>query len=70
MRCRHKKTVILNVGNMWTSDRLVHEWCYECGAIRRLIETEAYRYEPRTMWLRPVGAGDKSPVWRYLKKEE
>ena len=46
------------------------EWCYECGALRRMAVVEPNHVYPKTRWTRPVGKDGKNPYPMIeLKKE-
>ena len=63
-RCKHSRTCL-------TGGAIVYEWCYECGAIRRLVEISANRFDAATYWIRPVGKGGENPFpMRLLKPRE
>jgi len=73
-RCRHGRTWLFEV----ITGTYV-EWCYECGAFRRLMDLGKV-CRPITVWACPVGQGGKNPwgPWqkrcqayrrRYLKEE-
>jgi len=55
-RCRHDSHSWLLAGGYW-------EWCYQCGAVRKLIPLErtANTLMPTTQWLRPTGENGKNP---------
>lgn len=61
--CRHRATWIICGGHA--------EWCYRCGAIRKLLLVNALVSVPTTTWVRPVGDG-KNPYekMRDLKLPE
>lgn len=50
MRCRHRGSWLL-CGARW-------EWCYQCGALRRMAHVTANHVEPETFWQRPVGEAE------------
>lgn len=54
-RCRHNKS--------WFIANGLIEWCYECGAFRRLsrIEGERNLVYPSGIWIKPVGKGGENP---------
>ena len=59
-RCRHRATWLVAGGHI--------EWCYECGAIRRLT-TEAPNISiPLGKWARPTGRGGENP-WEAWEEE-
>lgn len=55
MRCRHTKSWFLAMGR--------YEWCYECGAIRRLCpSSDGQNYSTvETQWTPPTGKGGRNP---------
>lgn len=63
MKCRHYRTALIGAAGVW-------EWCYECGALRRMIMISPTVLTSGTFWQRPVGAGGENPFpFRELKKE-
>lgn len=54
-RCRHDRNSWI-LGGVW-------EWCYRCGAIRRLdrVPGTTNGLYPLTVWLRPVGPDGENP---------
>lgn len=52
-RCRHRGTWLLADGYL--------EWCYECGALRKMYHSGPAEIAPRTRWTRPVGIGGANP---------
>lgn len=59
-RCRHGKSWLLPH----------HEWCYACGAIRRIeYSNTSNKCWPVTQWTRPQGRDGENP-WpmKELKK--
>jgi len=57
-RCRH--------GGTWIVENI--EWCYECGAWRRLIAIDPVTMHPETPWACPVGQGGKNPWDGWQKR--
>lgn len=57
MSCKHRKTWIAGAGFI--------EWCFECGAIRRLKRMEGNKCAPSSRWACPVGKGGANPyeIW-------
>ena len=55
-RCRHYDSWLIPGGN-----HFLWEWCYRCGAIRRLVSTSGKVCRPVTQWKRPVGADGANP---------
>jgi hypothetical protein len=51
-RCLHRGSWLL--GGVW-------EWCYRCGALRRLRVTGPAACAPDSRWLRPGGAKGVNP---------
>ena len=60
-RCRHRGTWIVE-----SHSGTYIEWCYECGALRRLMGAKA-TLRPVSPWAYPVGQGGKNP-WDGWKK--
>lgn len=52
-RCEHPQSRIVHV----PAGNHLHEWCHECGAIRRLNRLR----KPATRWTRPGGPYGKNP---------
>lgn len=61
-RCRHYGTWLISGGN--------YEWCYACGALRRMWESGIAQVTALTQWARPTGDHEKNP-WplKELKKK-
>jgi hypothetical protein len=59
-RCRHSAS--------WLIDNGALEWCYQCGAWRRLrlVSESSNTVRPSTPWVRPTGNGGENPwqTWR------
>lgn len=53
MKCRHYHTWLIAGG--------LFEWCYECGALRKMIEIAPAYLRNCTQWTRPTGKGGKNP---------
>lgn len=55
MMCRHRKSWLVAGGFI--------EWCYECGAIRKMgrVAGTENAVAPRSTWAKPVGKGGKNP---------
>ena len=57
---RHSKSWLISGGTL--------EWCYECGAIRRLRirnSDEGTHYsEPIERWTKPAGIGAENPAMK------
>lgn len=53
--CRHNKSWLIACGMV--------EWCYECGAFRKMnrIEGELNAVYPLSVWIKPVGKGGENP---------
>lgn len=51
--CRHRRTWLIAGG--------YHEWCYECGALRRMEVAPPNSCYPVTRWTRPTGIGGDNP---------
>ena len=58
MRCRHER-------HSWIIG--FHEWCYVCGAFRRLKFLRESSCVPTTKWIKPTGDKDNNP---YAKIKE
>ncbi len=56
--CKHKKT--------WLISSSSYEWCYECGALRRMACDGPHYVHPLTKWTRPTGKDGDNP---YPMKE-
>lgn len=56
MKCRHRKSWIICGGYA--------EWCYQCGAWRRLrlVEGETNVSTPAGKWTRPTGPDGPNPA--------
>lgn len=54
-RCRHRNSWLMS-GGSW-------EWCYECGAVRRMFESGPAQVTPLLDWCRPTGPRGENP-WR------
>ena len=52
-RCRHSSSWIMAGGHI--------EWCYRCGAVRRLRKISPMASVPASTWARPVGPDGKNP---------
>ena len=57
-RCRHNGTWLICGG--------YGEWCYECGALRRMQVVNRNEVRAETQWCRPTGIGGANP---YPMKE-
>lgn len=57
-RCRHNGTWI--IGGF-------AEWCYECGAYRKLRGVGTTTVTAASHWLRPVGIGGANPFEKWMK---
>ena len=62
-RCRHARTWLF-VPHTGT----YIEWCYECGAWRRLAEIGKVTTRPITVWVCPVGRRGKDPWDGWQKR--
>jgi len=65
-RCRHERNSWL-LGPDYGSEML--EWCWKCGALRKLKRIERNEYAPESYWIRPVGVKGENP-WGKIKKLE
>lgn len=56
--CRHRDSWLIGGG--------CYEWCYRCGALRRMRELGIAQVEPDSLWVRPVGPSKPNPwrIWR------
>lgn len=61
-RCRHRDSWLIAGGS--------HEWCYRCGALRQMREIGIAEVEPKSPWVRPVGASADNPFHAWLKRFE
>lgn len=59
--CRHRRS--------WILGGLI-EWCYECGALRRLIMLSETSVAPGSPWCKPVGRGAENPWDEWLRRTE
>lgn len=59
--CRHYHSWILSGGRL--------EWCYECGALRKLkmLSNEPSVSAPDGPWVRPVGKNGPNP-WEMFEE--
>ena len=57
-RCRHRDSWLLAGGT--------YEWCYRCGALRRMREAGIAEVVPMSPWLKPVGPAGGNP-WEKWK---
>ena len=51
-KCRHRKSWIVCGGYI--------EWCYECGALRKMKHIKDNQFAPNSYWANPTG-GDENP---------
>ena len=56
-KCKHRTTWLIGPPGLGT----MLEWCYACGALRRLREVSPAHLVPSTYWQRPVGMGGGNP---------
>ena len=56
-RCRHRDSWLIAGGN--------YEWCYRCGALRRMREIGIAHVSPMTLWCRPVGPVAENPWQKW-----
>ncbi len=54
-RCRHER-------NSWLIFGEYGEWCYVCGAFRRLKHIGPVSLVPDSKWFKPTGDPDKNPL--------
>jgi hypothetical protein len=54
-RCRHER-------NSWIIGGGAYEWCYVCGAFRRLQIISGNESEPYGKWIRPSGDKGNNPT--------
>ena len=64
-RCRHER-------NSWIIAGGYQEWCFVCGALRRLkpIQDGSFpvmTWEPASRWIRPTGDKNKNPLIAELR---
>jgi hypothetical protein len=59
MKCRHRTSWILGSS---------YEWCYRCGAFRRLRATGLTSMVPVTTWCRPTGPNGDNPFGPWAKR--
>lgn len=52
-RCRHER-------NSWIIGGGMYEWCYVCGAFRKLDDSDNVLH-PISKWIKPTGNPDKNP---------
>lgn len=66
-RCRHER-------NSWligSSDvNKIYEWCWRCGALRKLVRYADNCYRPESRWIRTVGVNGKNPYNKIVKLKE
>jgi hypothetical protein len=53
-RCRHERSWFIAGG--W------YEWCWECGALRKLRPSGVNCSDVVSQWTRPIGKGGKNPL--------
>lgn len=58
-RCYHNNNSWLIAGGYW-------EWCYVCGAIRRMRRLDEHAVAPATRWQKPTGDRNKNPEMKDL----
>jgi hypothetical protein len=61
-RCRHRDSWLIAGGN--------YEWCYRCGALRRMQETGIAQVTPQSVWCRPVGPRGENPWPRFKARTD
>lgn len=63
MSCRHRQSWLLMGGYL--------EWCYQCGAFRRLerVKDSTNAVGPVTPWCRPTGLDGPNPWERWARQE-
>ena len=59
-RCSHRKTWIIAGG--------YYEWCYSCGALRKMKLIEGNAGAPASKWIRPVGNGENPYRLFYVER--
>ena len=57
--CRHRQSWIVAGG--------CYEWCYQCGAFRRLAEITPTLVEATSPWCKPTGPDGDNP-WESWRK--
>jgi hypothetical protein len=57
MKCRHRDSWLIAGG--------AYEWCYRCGALRRMRESGIASVTPMSVWQRPIGAEADNPWARF-----
>lgn len=60
-RCRHER-------NSWLIGGGYYEWCYVCGAFRKMSKIGTNRVVPAGVWIRPTGDKDKNPYEKLNAK--
>ena len=63
MRCRHSN-------HSWLISGGLIEWCYRCGAFRRMVITNGNTVSPSGAWARPSGPDGENPWDEYAKRDE
>jgi hypothetical protein len=58
-RCRHRDSWLIAGGT--------YEWCFRCGAFRRMRETGIAQVAAMSPWLRPVGPDAPNP-WEQFNE--
>lgn len=56
-KCRHSRSWLVANGHI--------EWCYECGAIRKMERLPPNIVSAVSGWARPVGKGGDNPYGKY-----
>ncbi len=54
-KCKHHRTALIG------GPPYCHEWCYECGALRRMKFISESTFTSQTVWQRPGGRGCRNP---------
>lgn len=57
--CRHRQSWLI-AGGVW-------EWCYCCGAIRRMKHIRENAVAPDSTWVKPVGERGENPHEAWMK---
>ena len=60
-KCRHRRTWILGMG---------YEWCYVCGAYRRLEPITGNSAVPITAWCVPTGDSQRNPYAQWSQRND
>ena len=54
IRCRHER-------NSWLIAGGYYEWCYVCGAFRKMKHNKGNSVSPNGKWIKPTGDKNNNP---------